>query len=107
MGGQQAHPVDLPSGPLGVGVEHAQGLDFVIEEVDAVWRRGAHWVEIDDRTAHGELAVFINVVDRAVPRRLKQPAHLTGGQVLTQIQHEAAALQVGPRCQPLHGGRDW
>ncbi len=45
-GRQQADAIYLVGGPLGFRVEGAQGLDFVVEQVDAIGSLAAHGVEV-------------------------------------------------------------
>ncbi len=103
---QQLDRVDFINGALVVRVEGAQGFDFVIEQVDAVRQLAAHRKQVDQRAAHGELAVFVHRVDATVAAGLKARAHLLHIELLADIQHQAAAEQELGRCQAVQGRGD-
>ena len=66
---QDAHLRGFGVGALGIGVEQAQGIDFVVEQVDAHRIGGAHREDVQERSAHGELAAFGDRVGCAVSCR--------------------------------------
>ena len=67
-GRQDAHAPRWGDGPLAVGVEDAQRVDFVIEQVDADGVVRAHREDVHERAAYGELAAFTDRVGGAVAR---------------------------------------
>ena len=101
---QQAHGIHLVYRALGLGVEGAQGLDLVIEQVDAVGQLAAHGEQVDQCTAHGELAMLIDRVDAAVAGGFQPRAHLLHVEGLAHVQHQAAAQQKTRGCQAVQGG---
>ena len=46
-GGQDAHGLGLAEGALVVGVERAQAVDFVVEQIDANRICGAHGEDVE------------------------------------------------------------
>ena len=53
---QQANLVDGINAALRVDVESADLIDFIAEQVDAIWHRAAHRKEIDQTASYSELA---------------------------------------------------
>ena len=98
---QQAHRFNLVDRALGLGVEGAQGLDFVVEQVDPVRQFAAHREQVDQRAAHGELAMLIHRIDAAIATGLKPGTHLLHIQLLADVQHQAAAEQELGRGQAM------
>lgn len=103
---QQAYRIHLVDRALGLGVEGAQRLDLVIEQVDAVGQLAAHREQVDQRAAHGELAMLVDGVDAAIAAGLQARAHLFHIDGLAHIQHQAAAQQEARGCQAVQGGGD-
>ncbi|MNO97438.1 hypothetical protein D3C76_891470 [compost metagenome] len=103
---QQAHRIHLVDRALGLGVEGAQRLDLVIEQVDAVGQLAAHREQVDQRAAHGELAMLVDGVDAAIATGLQAQAHLLHVDGLAHVQHQAAAQQEAGRRQAVQGGGD-
>ena len=64
--GQEAGFVEGSSGALGVGVEFADGLDFVAEELEADGAIGFGGVDVEDAAAAGELAGHLDDVGARV-----------------------------------------
>jgi hypothetical protein len=54
--GQQAHALKMRARALRFRIEHANGFDLLIEEVDAQRFRRTHGKHVDDGTAHGAFA---------------------------------------------------
>ena len=100
-GRQQAHRLHFIDGSLGLRVEGAQGLDFIVEQVDPVRQFAAHREQVDQRTAHGELAMLIHRVNAAITAGLKARAHLFDIKLLPHVQHQAAAQQELGRRQAM------
>ncbi|MCY1518552.1 hypothetical protein D9M68_532730 [compost metagenome] len=103
---QQADRLDLVDRALGFRVEGAQRLDLVVEQVDAVGLVAAHREQVDQRAAHGELAVLVDGVHAAVAGGLQAQAHLRGVELLADVQHQAGAEQETGRRQAVQGGGD-
>ena len=103
---QQAHRIDLVDRALRFRVEGAQRLDLVVEQVDAVRLLAAHGVQVDQRAAHGELAMLVDGVDTAVAAGLQARAHLFDIDLLAHVQHQAAAQQEARGGEAVQGGGD-
>ena len=97
----RVHPL---GGALGLGVEGAQAVDAVVEQVDPVGDGAAHGEQVDQGAAHRELPVLHHLPDAAVPRGLQAHAQALHVQALAHVQDQAAALQVGAWGHPGHGG---
>ena len=99
--GQQLHGLDLVGGALRLGIERADRFDLVIEQFDAIRRVDAHWIDIQQAAAHGEIARIEHLRDMAIAGRFK-PAFL-GVQVqpMADVVVEAAADHVRYRRQAL------
>ena len=105
-GRQQADRVDLVDRALGLGIEGAQGLDLIVEQVDPVGQLAAHGEQVDQGATHGELAMLVDRVDAAVAAGFQARAHLFDVDRLAHIQHQAAAQQEAGRGQAVQGGGD-
>nr|BFE90028.1 hypothetical protein GCM10020185_05640 [Pseudomonas brassicacearum subsp. brassicacearum] len=101
LGWQQADRLHFVDGPLVFRVEGAQGLDFVIEQVDAIRQFAAHREQVDQGAAYRELAMLVHRVDAAIATGLKARAHLLDIELLADVQHQAAAKQELGRCQAM------
>ena len=64
--GEEAGGVELRRGALGLGVELADGVDLVAEEVDADGAILLGRVDVDDAAAHGDLAGHLDDIDAGV-----------------------------------------
>ncbi len=100
-GGQQAHRLDFVDGALGVRIEGAQRFDFIVEQVDPKRQFAAHREQIDQRPAHGELAMFVDRVHIPVAAGFQARTHGFHIELLADIQHQAAAEQKFGRRQPV------
>ena len=98
---QQADRLDLVYRALVFRIEGAQRLDLVIEQVDAVGQGASHRKQIDQRAAHGELAMLIHRVDATVAGGFQARAHLFDVELLSDIQHQAGAEQEALGCEPV------
>ena len=98
---QDAHLRGFGVGALGVGVEQAQGVDFVVEQVDAHRIGRTHGKYVQERTTDGELAAFGNRVGCAVAGR--NQALALGGDVelLPDFEQQRLALHEARRRQAL------
>ncbi len=103
---QQADRVDLVDRALGFRVEGAQGLDLVIEQVDAIRQLATHREQVDQRATHGELTMLVDRVYAAVAGGLKARAHLLDVNGLAHVEHQAAAQQEARGGQAVQGGGD-
>ena len=63
---QHVHLRQFLDGALGFRVEAAQAIDFIVEQIDAQRPGAAHGVEVQQRAAHGEFAVFVDGLHGAV-----------------------------------------
>jgi hypothetical protein len=86
---------------LGLGVERADRLDLVAEQVDPVGQLAAHREQVDQRAAHGEFALHLDLADRLVARRDQPLAERLRRQRVADTQLEAPALEPGPRRERL------
>ena len=63
---QQAHVLERIERALRLRIEAADGLDLIVEQIDAQRRRCAHGEHIQQRAAHGELARTDDLADARV-----------------------------------------
>jgi hypothetical protein len=61
--GQQAHVFHRIEAALRVGVERADRVDLIVEQIDPVRQRRAHRKQVEQRTAHAVLAGAHNLAD--------------------------------------------
>ena len=100
---QQMNMVHLVLAALRVGVEGADAFDVFIEQVDAVGDRGAHGKQIEQRAAHGELALGLDLGDRRIAGMDQPLAKTRQRQTVAHLEVEATAVQPRPGRQALHG----
>ncbi|MCY1352807.1 hypothetical protein D9M69_391260 [compost metagenome] len=105
-GRQQADGLHLVHRALGLGVEGAQGLDLVVEQVDPIGQVAAHGEQVDQGTTHGELAVFVDGVHATVAGGFQAQPHLVDIQLLADVQHQAGTQQEAGRRQAVEGSGD-
>ena len=98
---QDLDPLHGVARHLGIRGEVFQRLDFVVEEVDAQRRIGAHREQVDQRPAHGEFTVLRDLrhaqvagVDERIDERL-------AGQRLAVLQRQGPGGDVVDRRQSL------
>ncbi len=103
---KQADGLYLLDGTLGLGIEGADAVDLVVEEVDAVGYLAAHGIEVEQRTAHGELPVSHHLGDALVAGAFQPLAEGVDLQPLPCLQDQGVKFQVA-RWQDalLQGGR--
>ena len=106
VGRQQIDGLDFAQRALGIDVEDAQAVDFVIEKVDAVRLIAAHRVKIEQRAAGGEFAVFHHLIDAAIAGLFQLRAQLVARQALAFLHHQRVAVQELVRADALHQGID-
>ena len=104
MGGQQINGVHFLQRALGVGVEHAQAVDLIIEEIQTIRLVAAHWIEIQQRTARRVFAVLHHLIDMTVTGSVKLHAQGIARQALAFFHHQRMAVQIAVRTDALHQG---
>ncbi len=100
--GQQAQALERRERALGLGIEAAQRLDLVVEQLDAHRRVVPHREQVHDRAAHRELAVLVDVVDGAVAGACQGVAQRDDAQALAGIERQRRGAHVGDRRGALH-----
>jgi hypothetical protein len=102
--GQQAHLGHRIQAALGVGVEGADGVDLVVEEVDAERLQRSHRKQVDEATADRVLAGSDDLRDVVVAglRKLCPESGLV--QSLPDLEVEGVAGQERRRRQPVQRG---
>ena len=105
---QQADFLHLVLGTLGLRIEGADGLHFLVEQVDAVGHIGAHGEQIQQRAAHGEFTVLEYLADADITRRFQAFAGAVRVQEIALADLEYGAVQPGSGRQPVgqRGGGD-
>ncbi|MCY1525359.1 hypothetical protein D9M68_603350 [compost metagenome] len=101
---QQAHLGHGVEAALGVGVEGADGVDLVIEQVDAKRHRRAHREQVDQAAAHRVLARAHHLRHVAVAGQRELGLELGLLQLLLGLELEGVAGQEGRRRQPVQRG---
>ena len=102
--GQHLHRRDLVQRALRFGVEFADGVDVLVQQLDAQRRVGAHRVDIEQATAHGEIARVHHLRHVAVAGAFQAALLRVHVQALADLQVEAAADDVTQWRQPLQQG---
>ncbi|MNS01600.1 hypothetical protein D3C72_328850 [compost metagenome] len=105
-GGQQAHRLDRLAGALALGIEGADGVHLVIEEVDAIGAAAAHGEEIQQGAAGGELAVLQHLLHRHIARLGQTPPQLLQVEALAAGHHQAVFVEIGLGRRAQHQGGD-
>ena len=97
--GQQAHLGHRVQAALGVGIEGADRIDLVVEQVDAVGHRRAHREQVDQAAAHRVLAGRHDLAHVAVAgqRELRLQRRLV--ELLLVLEVEGVAGQEARRRQ--------
>ena len=104
MGGQQINGVHFLQRALGVGVEHAQAVDLIIEEIQTIRPVAAHRIEIQQRTARRVFAVLHHLVDMSIAGSVQLHAQGIARQALAFFHHQRMAVQIAVRTDALHQG---
>ena len=104
-GGKEIDALDSVRGTLAVGVEDAQCLDLVVEQVDSERRGGAHRKDVQQRAAHCVLAVLHHLADTGVSRPVQALAERGDVQAVAARDLELVALDEAGRGDPRHRGR--
>ena len=99
---QQAHALDLLRRALGFRIKGADGVDFLIQEFNAIGLRAAHRKDVDDGAAHGKVAGFEHLRNMAVAGCNQALGFFVQLEALAVFQHQTGTTDVAARCQALH-----
>ena len=105
-GGQQADALDRLAGALALGIEGADGVHLVVEEVDAIRAAAAHGEEIQQGATGGELAVFQHLLHRHIARLGQPSPQLLQVEALAAGHHQAVFVEIGLGRRAQHQGGD-
>ncbi len=72
---KQVNDVKLFRAALGFRVKAAQGINFIVKQVNAVGLAATHGVQVQQRAANGVFTVLVNRVNVAVAALLQSMAH--------------------------------
>ena len=105
---QQTHLGHGVEAALAVGVEGADGVDLVVEQIHAVRHQRAHGEEVDQATAHRVLAGAHHLRDVLVARQGQLAFELRFVQALLDLELEGVGRQKRGWRQAVQGcgGRD-
>jgi hypothetical protein len=98
---QQSQGLHFLARALRLRIEHANGFDLVIEQVDAIRRRAAHRVQVDDRAAYRELAGRHDLRTRDVAGAAQAVTEGTDVEHFANAEIERVPVDVGLRRQAL------
>ena len=101
---QQADLGHRVQAALAVGVEGADAVDLVVEQVDAIRHAAAHREQVDQRAAHGVFAGADDLAHVAVAgqRQLRlEPGFV---ELLLELEMEGVGRQEAGRRQPVERG---
>ena len=101
--GQQLDSLDRIQAALGVGVEGAQAVQFVVEEVQPVGQRRAHREQVDEATAHRVFAGAQHLLDMLVAGQRELGLQGSFIQLHALRELEGARGQPRGRRQPVRG----
>src|SRR5581483_3169556 len=98
--------IDLLQRALRFRIEAADGVDLLVEQLDAIGFARAHREDVDQRATHGEVSGFVDLRHVAIAAGF-QPALLAGKiEVLTARNRQTGTRDVRARRQPLHQRRN-
>ena len=103
---QQAYGGHRLAGALTVGIESADGIDLIIEEVDAIGLFRTHREEIQQGTAGGKLAMLEHLLHRIVAGLLQAPSQTMQIQLVARLHQQAEAVDEALRRCAQHQGGD-
>ncbi len=105
--GQQAHLGHRVEAALAVGVERADGVDLVVEQVHPVRHGRTHREQVDQPAAHRVFAMAHHLGHMLVARERELGAQLGLVELLLDLEMEGVARQERGRRQPVQrrGGR--
>ena len=98
---QEAHLGNGVQAALAVGVEGADGVDFVVEQVHAEGHQRAHGEQINQPAAHGVLARAHHLRYMAIARQRELGLELRLVELLLDLEVEGVARQEGRWSQPV------
>ena len=101
--GQQLDGLDRVQAALGVGIEGAQAVQFVIEEVQPVGQRRAHREQVDEAAAHRVFAGAQHLFDMLVTGQRELGLKGSFVQLHALGELEGARGEPRGRCQPVRG----
>ena len=101
--GQQLDGLDRIQAALGVGVEGAQAVQFVVEEVQPVGQRRAHREQVDEATAHRVFTGAQHLLDMLVAGQRELGLQGSFVQLHALGELEGARGQPRGRRQPVRG----
>ena len=103
---QKSHAVQALGGALGLRIEGADAVHFVVQQIDSQRMRRTARKEIQEGSTHRELAVIHHLPDAAIPESLQAGPRRVEVQPLARRQHHAAAVDELGRREPSHQGGD-
>ena len=101
--GQQLDGLDRIQAALGVGIEGAQAVQFVIEEVQPVGQRRAHREQVDEAAAHRVFTGAQHLFDMLVTGQRELGLQGSFVQLHALGELEGARGEPRGRCQPVRG----
>jgi hypothetical protein len=105
--GQQSHLGHRIQAALTVRIEGADGIDFVVEQVDAVRHRRSHREQVDQPAAHRIFAGTHHLRDMAVPGKRELGLQLCFLELLLDLELEGVSGEEARRRHAVQhrGGR--
>jgi hypothetical protein len=103
---QQPDLVECILGALGLGIEHPDPLDLVVEQIDPQRHPTPHGEDIQERAPHRIFAVSENLRDTGIACLLQAAAHGVAIKPLADGQYQRMAIDIVTRRQTLHQGGD-
>ncbi len=100
--GEQVDTRYLFQAALVLGVEAAQAVDLVVQQVEAVGQWAAHGEDVQHRAAKGVFAVLIDGVDVVIAAFFQVPSEIRQVELLPSRQLEAATVDVVGGGNTLH-----
>ena len=102
--GQQAHFGHRVEAALAVGVEGADAVDLVVEQVDPVGHQRAHGEQVDQAAAHRVFAGADHLGHMLVAGQGELALELGFVELLFDLEMEGVAGEEGGRGQPVERG---
>ena len=100
--GQQLHRRVFFQRTLRLRIECADGVDFVVEQFDAIRLVRTHRIDVEQTAAHREIAGVEHLRHVAITGAFETTFFRVHVQPLADAHIETAADDVRQRCQPLH-----
>ena len=101
-GGEELDAIDPARRALAVGIEDAQALDLVVEQVDAQRRIGTHRKEIEQRAPHRVLPMLHHLADTCIPGPVQTPAKGVDVEAVAPLDPEPVAVDEFSGGNPSH-----